>query len=138
MQFKLTFLLAVAVLVANVTAKCDCSNGDVSCEQRCSQKAQECFQKCQFDKSSDSECQQDCAKEYLPEGRGLQQMGGAYGNNFPQGAYQGQSYSQGGYGQPYGGQGHWQNGQWISAANGKSVEVVIPVLAAVALGMMAL
>jgi hypothetical protein len=37
-----------------------------------------------------------------------------------------------------GGPGHWQNGQWISAANGKSVEVVIPVLAAVALGMMAL
>lgn len=68
------------------------------------QKAQECIQKCQFDKSGDPECQQDCAKEYLPEGqgRGLQQMGGAYGNNFPQGGYQGQSYSQGGYGQTYG------------------------------------
>jgi hypothetical protein len=59
-------------------------------------KAQECFQKCQFERSGDSDCQRDCAKDYLPEnGRGFAQ-GTPYGNN-PQGGYNGQNY-----GQPYG------------------------------------
>ncbi|GAB5587418.1 hypothetical protein Unana1_02318 [Umbelopsis nana] len=124
MQFKLTALLAVAALVATVSAS--------------SQKAQECIQKCQYDRS-DPECQQNCASDYLPEGgRGFQQMGSSYGGNtYPQGGFQGQSYGQSGYGQQYG-VGHWQNGQWISGANGKAVDVAIPALAAVALGMMAL
>ncbi|CAO3675752.1 unnamed protein product [Umbelopsis ramanniana] len=131
MQFKIVSILAVAALVASVAAKCDCSDDDFSCQQRCSVKAQECFQKCQFERSGDSDCQRDCAKDYLPEnGRGFAQ-GTPYGNN-PQGGYNGQNY-----GQPYG-PGHWQNGQWVSGANGKSVELALPALAVVAVGMLAL
>jgi hypothetical protein len=36
------------------------------------------------------------------------------------------------------GPGHWQNGQWVSGANGKSVELALPALAVVAVGMLAL
>jgi hypothetical protein len=62
------------------------------------QQAQECIQKCQYDSPGDSDCQRECANDYLPENaRGYAQGGGSYGNFPQQGGYNGQSL-----GQPYG------------------------------------
>ncbi|KAH8547834.1 hypothetical protein BGW37DRAFT_508908 [Umbelopsis sp. PMI_123] len=133
MHFKLASILSIAALAVSVAAKCDCSNNDMSCQQRCSQQAQECIQKCQYDSPGDNDCQRECANDYLPDNaRGYAQGGGSYGNIPQQGGYNGQSL-----GQPYGA-GHWQNGQWISGASGKSVQMALPALAAVAVGMLAL
>ncbi|CAM0140324.1 hypothetical protein VKS41_002372 [Umbelopsis sp. WA50703] len=135
MQFKFTTFLAVAVLAIAVSAKCDCDYNDQSCMSKCAQEFQKCQQKC-LEKQDGQSCISDCQKD-APQGMGMGMGNSNFGGNYPQNGYQAQGYG----GSPGYGAGHWQNGQWISAANGLAVQyaaLAVPALAGVAAGMMAL